>query len=82
VALRVGPRPRPLTRGDWLWDSAHDRVAVRVGGAVGTFSRGMLAEVAVTLDQWYDLAGPALAAWPVERATIVGAPGLSFAVAP
>jgi hypothetical protein len=43
----------------------------------------MLSELAATLlDQWFDLARPALAAWPVGRAVVTDVPGLVFAVNP
>jgi uncharacterized protein (TIGR02996 family) len=78
AALGVGPDP--LTRSDWAWDAAHDRVTVRIGDTRGVFARGMLAELAGTLEQWLAVAGAALAAWPVERVTATDAPGLTFAV--
>ena len=78
----LGISPRPLTPGDWLWDSAHDRVSVCVGGTVGAFARGMLAELSLTLADWYSLAAVALANWPVERVVLTDVPGLDFAVEP
>jgi hypothetical protein len=57
-------------------------VTVRVGEAVGTFARGMLAEQSVTLGEWYAVAPLALAAWPLEGARVTDVPGLSFEVAP
>src|SRR5262249_51624999 len=50
----------------------------RAGGR--EFGRGMLAGLTLTLGEWYDVAGRALAAWLVERVTIPDVPGLSFAV--
>ncbi|VTT98982.1 unnamed protein product [Gemmataceae bacterium] len=76
----LGVGPDPLTRTDWVWDATHDRVTVRIGDTTGTYARGMLAEVAVTLEQWLVMARPALAGWPVERVTVTDAPGLTFGV--
>ena len=81
-AAGVGVGPRTLAAGDWLWDNAHDRVTVRVGAAVVTFTRGMAAELAVTLADWLALAPAALAAWPVERVRDADVPGLVFAIDP
>jgi uncharacterized protein (TIGR02996 family) len=78
AALGLGPDP--LTPGDWAWDNAGDRVTVRVGSSRGTFARGLLAELEVTLGEWYALAGLALAAWPVERVVVSDVPGLAFLV--
>ncbi len=77
----LGPGPQPLTVADWGWDCAHDRLTVRVGQAAGVFARGMLAELKVTLAEWYAVGSVALAAWPLERATVTDVPGLSFGVA-
>jgi uncharacterized protein (TIGR02996 family) len=79
-ALGVGPSP--LTGGDWAWDSAGDRVTVRVGGTSGVFTRGLLSELVVPLADWYEVAPRALAAWPLEGATITDVPGLTFIVGP
>src|SRR5262245_34416603 len=76
----LGLGPAPPTKGDWAWDCTHDRVTVRVGGSVGTFERGMLAELALTLGEWLALAPAALVAWPLERAAATDLDGLSFAV--
>ena len=76
----LGLGPRPLTTGDWVWDNTYDRVAVRVGDSVGTFTRGMMAELTLTLADWYSLSPAALAAWPIERVIITDVPGLVFAV--
>lgn len=76
----LGVGPAPLARSDWLWDVDRDRVTVRIGDVTGTYARGMLAEVAATLEQWLAVAGPALAAWPVERVAVTDTPGLTFAV--
>jgi hypothetical protein len=51
-----------------------------VGPAAGTFVRGLLAELEVTLGEWYAVAAPALAAWPLERVRVSDVPGLSFEV--
>jgi uncharacterized protein (TIGR02996 family) len=76
----LGVGPDPLARSDWAWDATHDRVVVRIGDVLGTFARGMLAEVAAALDRWLALARPALGGWPVERVTVTDAPGLTLAV--
>jgi uncharacterized protein (TIGR02996 family) len=34
----LGLGSRPLTKGDWAWDNTYDRVGVRIGDSVGTFS--------------------------------------------
>jgi uncharacterized protein (TIGR02996 family) len=78
----LGLTQQPLTKADWAWDNTYDRVAVRVGGCVATFTRGMLAELAVMLEDWYSVAAVALAGWPVERVAIADVPGLAFAVEP
>jgi uncharacterized protein (TIGR02996 family) len=78
----LGPGSRPGTGAGWPWDGTLDRVSVRAGDALGVFTRGMLSEFAVELEEWFDLARPALASWPVERATITDVPGLVFAVGP
>jgi len=72
----------PLTVGDWGWDCTHDRMKVRVGGAVGTFARGMLTELNVTLREWYSAAPAALDLWPLERGSITDVPGLCFEIDP
>jgi uncharacterized protein (TIGR02996 family) len=79
-ALGVGPAP--LAPGGWAWDNAGDRVTVRLGGAAGVFTRGLLAELEVTLSEWYAVAGGALAVWPLETARATDVPGLSFLIAP
>jgi len=47
----LGFGPSPLAFGDWSWDSAGDRVMVRIGAAMGVFARGMFTELDVTLNQ-------------------------------
>jgi len=79
-ALGVGPSP--LAFGDWSWDSAGDRVMVRIGAAMSAFTRGLLAELNVTLGEWYAVAERALTAWPIERVRATDVPGLTFAVEP
>jgi uncharacterized protein (TIGR02996 family) len=76
AALGLGPTP--LTAGDWGCETIDDRVTVLLGATTGEFERGMLAGLTVTLDQWYDAAARALAAWPVERVTVSDAPVLAF----
>ena len=63
----LGLGPSPLAFGDWASDHEGDRVSVRVGPSVGVFTRGLLAELEVTLGEWYAVAAPALAVWPLER---------------
>jgi uncharacterized protein (TIGR02996 family) len=70
----------PLTRKDWVWNCESDRVTVRLGPAAGTFTRGLLAELEVTLGEWYTLCASALAIWPIERVRIADVPGLSFQI--
>jgi uncharacterized protein (TIGR02996 family) len=77
-SLGLGPYP-PADR-DWGWDSTFDRVTVRVGGATGVFTRGMLAELSLPLGDWYAVAPAALASWPLERASVTDVPGLTFSV--
>jgi uncharacterized protein (TIGR02996 family) len=79
AALGLGSGPPPL-RGEWGWDNAGDRVAVRVGAAVGVFRRGLLAEVDVTLAEWVAGAERALAGWPIELVRATDVPGLCFRV--
>ena len=74
--------PRPLTAGDWAWDNTLDRVSVRVGAGVGTFTRGMLAELTLTLAEWYAVATTAVATWPIESASVADVPGLTFTIQP
>ena len=78
AALGIGPIP--LTKGDWGWDSSRDRVTVRIGDTLGIFARGMLAELSLTLGDWYAVACDAVAAWPIERVTITDVPGLFFTI--
>jgi hypothetical protein len=76
----LGIGPSPLTPGDWMWDNAGDRVTVRIGAAIGVFTRGLLTELEVTLGEWYALAAPALEAWPIACVRASDVPGLSFEV--
>lgn len=78
----LGIGPAPLTTGGWMWDCTVDRVTVRIGNALGTFTRGMLTELTVTLGEWADAAGRAMAGWPLERVTVSESPGLRFEVSP
>ena len=78
--LDIGPQP--LNRTDWAWDSAHDRVDVRIGQTMGTFTRGMLSELSVSLNDWYTHAPLALAKWPLASGTILDATGLRFEIVP
>jgi hypothetical protein len=76
----LGLGPTPLTKRDWLWGNERDRVTVRIGDVAGIFTRGMLSELSLTLGQWYAVASAAIAAWPLERATILDVPGLVFTI--
>jgi uncharacterized protein (TIGR02996 family) len=78
----LGLGPQPLTVGNWAWDCTLDRVTVRMGATVGTFSRGMLSELTVTLGEWYDIAPAALLAWPVEAVSVSDVPGLTIRAEP
>ncbi len=79
-ALGIGPSP--LTAADWVWDHDGDRVTVRIGATAGVFTRGLLSELLLPLANWYAAAVPALAVWPLERATITNVPGLSYWIDP
>jgi uncharacterized protein (TIGR02996 family) len=72
--------PGPHVARDWSWDSACDRVTVRVGESAGVFARGMLAELELPLDRWYAVAYDVLRRWPLDRVRATDVPGLSFAV--
>ncbi|MCE9562588.1 MAG: TIGR02996 domain-containing protein [Planctomycetes bacterium] len=74
----LGIGPSPLTKRDWSWDNTRDRVTVRIGDALGTFTRGMLAELSLTLGEWYAVAPKSLASWPLEQVAIRDVPGLVF----
>jgi uncharacterized protein (TIGR02996 family) len=78
VGAMLGPAVAPGA--GWSWDSACDRVTVRVGECVGVFARGLLAELDAPLDAWLAVATRALGAWPLERVRATDVPGLSFAV--
>ncbi|QJX00286.1 TIGR02996 domain-containing protein [Frigoriglobus tundricola] len=78
----LGVGPSPLAFGDWSWDSVGDRVMVRIGAALGAFTRGLLAELNVTRGEWYAVASRALVAWPIERVRVTDVPGLTFTVEP
>jgi uncharacterized protein (TIGR02996 family) len=78
----LGLGPDAIASGNWAWDNTGDRVTVRVGPSTGVFTRGLLSELAVALLDWYECASRALTRWPVERATITDAPGLSFWIDP
>ena len=79
-ALGIGLSPFGLS--DWAWDNAADRVTVRIGAVTGVFTRGLLSELVLTLADWRTLAPHALAAWPIERATITDVKGLTFEIEP
>lgn len=78
----LGIEPSPLTSSDWMWDNTGDRVTIRIGVAAGVFTRGLLSELIVPLEGWYDFATPALSLWPLERGIITDMPGLSFWIEP
>ncbi|AMV25784.1 hypothetical protein VT84_15410 [Gemmata sp. SH-PL17] len=76
----LGVGPRPLNFGDWVWDNTADRVTVRIGSVSGVFARGLLSELIAPLADWYELVPRVLAAWPLERAEVTNAEGLSFSI--
>jgi uncharacterized protein (TIGR02996 family) len=78
TALGIGPVT--LTERDWAWDNEGDRVTVRIGVTAGVFTRGLLAELEVTLGEWYTLATPAITNWPIERVRVSDVPGLTFQI--
>jgi uncharacterized protein (TIGR02996 family) len=79
----LGLGPRPLTSGDGAAEHVtDDRVTVRIGPTTAEFERGMVVGLTLTLGEWYDVAGRALAAWPVERVSVRDVPGLSVWVSP
>ncbi len=78
----LGIGPDPLALGSWVWDNTGDRVTVRIGPHAGVFTRGLLSELIVPLQAWYDLAARALESWPLERGTITDIHGLSFWIEP
>ena len=39
-------------------------MTVRIGASTGTFCRGLLTELGLTLGEWYALTVPALGYWP------------------
>ena len=81
AALGLGPRP--LTPADGVAEHVtDDRVSVRIGPARAEFQRGMLIRLSITLGEWYDIAGRAMAAWPLERVLIRELPGVGFWVEP
>jgi uncharacterized protein (TIGR02996 family) len=78
AALDITPGPH-IAR-DWSWDSACDRVTVRVGESAGVFARGLLSELELPLDRWYAVAPDALRRWPLGRVRAIDVPGLGFEV--
>lgn len=66
--------------GNWGWDCNHDRVTVRVGTSTGVFTRGMLAELSISLTEWYQFAPQVLAMNPLELVVLSDVPGLSIAI--
>ena len=40
----------------------------------GVYERGLLAELIVTLEEWYAVAERALRTWPLERVTVADVP--------
>lgn len=73
-ALGIGAEPGS----HWAWDNEADRVTVRIGTTSGVFTRGLLSELILPLQNWYGFAPQALAVWPLERAVITNVPGLTF----
>lgn len=76
----LGVGPSPLTPGDWGWNNTLDRVTVRIGKALGVFTRGTLAELTLTLGEWYAVAETALSRWPFETFTASDVPGLTLGI--
>ncbi|MBA4190221.1 MAG: hypothetical protein C0467_19725 [Planctomycetaceae bacterium] len=77
----IGIGPNPLSKRDWVWDCTRDRVTVRIGTVVGVYLRGMLSELSLALDEWYQVATAAMESWPIERVAITSVPGVSFHIA-
>lgn len=75
----VGPAERQ-ENATWGWDCTYDRVTVRVGGVAGTFARGLLAEIDLSLDGWHRIAERVLAASPLEQVSVSDVPGLRFRI--
>lgn len=73
VGRWAGERP-------WGWDCVHDRVTLRLGLAAATFARGMLAELELSLADWYETATSVLESSPLESVSIVDVKGLSFSL--
>ncbi len=69
-----------LRTGDWAWDCVHDRVTVRLGGASGIFTGGMLTGLSVELSEWYRLATDVLSQAPLQTITITDIRGLTLAI--
>jgi uncharacterized protein (TIGR02996 family) len=65
-------------KNDWGWDCVHDRVTVRVGKATSLFARGLLVELTIDLVEWFAIASRVLASAPLESASIIDIPGLTF----
>jgi uncharacterized protein (TIGR02996 family) len=76
----VGLAPEPPAARDWSWDSACDRVTVRVGESAGVFARGLLSELELPLDRWYAAADDVLRRWPLDRVRAADVPGLGFEI--
>lgn len=72
----------PLPNNDWGWDCQHDRVTMRLGERSALFSRGMLSDIGVTLDEWYSFGKTILQQTPLEKVAIIDVNGLSFAIEP
>lgn len=70
----------PIRHAEWLWDCTLDRVTVRCGEKVGIFTRGLLAELTVTWDEWLAITPTVFSAWPLELVNVVDRPGLSFTI--
>ncbi len=64
----------------WAWDCMHDRVTVRIGGASGTFARGLLTEIGVPLRDWARVAARVLESSPLEVVSVSDVPGLKFVI--
>lgn len=78
----IGVVSAAIETGNWGWSNTLDRVAVRIGKALGVYIRGMLSELTVTLGEWSAIAERALTRRPIERVNMSDVPGLSLTTHP
>jgi uncharacterized protein (TIGR02996 family) len=76
----LGIGSKSIEKKDWGWKCDHDRVTVRLGKIYGIFSRGMLSGLSIGLVEWVQLAQSILTETPLQTATIIEVPGLSFEI--